>query len=570
VIRAVLDETGATLEAGASRRVSRHVDGAVVVVADARIDQAESIDGPNAAAIVAAAYRRWGTDAARHLVGDFAFVVWDGCVLYAARDHLGIRSLHVRRHGATLRVASQPHALFDGDEGKRPDALAVGLFLVESYEEDDGYTLYEGVQAVAPGHQLVARGTSLRHESYWAPPMWRRARRESDAAYAARFSQVFREAVACRMRSESRLGVEVSGGLDSSSVAGQAAELARERGVAGPVVLHMDYPDRACNETHFSDAVAARWGLEVHNVVPRVADSAPAIHRDQPDALYCPLFATFTGLVSRAREQGIDAVMTGVGGDHVLDETTLECADALRDLHLGDAITTAGITRTPLALRPYKHLWSHGLKQLIPAPLRRATRPLRCAVQAFRSAPAAHPLTPEAARRCHAHVDARLRRDEALPFPSLAMRSFLQDLRRQTARIPMKQADLLGERFGVEYRYPFFDVRVVELMMSLPPEVRLRAGVTKGKPLLRRAMASRLPEAVLRRTDCGLYGHYLHELMVEHRPTVRDLFRSSRLADLGVVDIAALRAAIDTPSQVHSNSVALATCMELWLRSSWS
>jgi asparagine synthase (glutamine-hydrolysing) len=545
---------------------SLHRGDELQVVADARIDRVDGSEPPagSSAEVIASAYARWGSDCASHLHGDFAFVVWDGRArtLYAARDHFGIRALHYRARRDGVELASYPHALFGERDDKRPDALAVSLFLIDGYEQD-GYTLYRDVVALGPGEELIARDGTIRVRAYWEPIVWRQRRHRRDDDYVAEFAAVFRAAVACRARTSGRLGVEVSGGLDSSSVACEAAAFASAAGSPPPLLFHNAYVDEACDETQYSDAVAERLGLTVFNLVPKDEDTRPAPHRDQPDALYCPMFATFSGLVARARGEGVDVLLSGVGGDHVMDETGLECADALRELRLRDALDAVGITRAPLDRKGYRRLWSHGVRQIIPPALRRMTRP-------FRPARARDLLTPAAARRAHDHIDERHRRDERRPYPSLAARRFVVNLRRQAALVPMIQADLLAARSGVEMRYPYFDVGVTELMLSLPPEVRLRRGVIKHKPLLRRAMAHALPDLVLRRTDCGLYFGLLDRLMREHRPLVVELFRDSRLADLGVLDMAALRRALDDATQFDADSVALATCMELWLRSSWS
>lgn len=548
------------VELRAAAPSSRWEGDGLTVVADADIDNLAALresglaldDAASAAEMVGRAYARWGSDAARHLLGDFAFVVWDADrrALYCARDQLGIRALYHRHRRGELVLGSVAREV--AGSACRPSLLGISLYLVGEHDED-GFTLYDDVNALRPGHQLLhRRRTPLRETRYWSPRRDRELGRESDEAVERLFTTTFREAVGCRMRS-GPIGVEVSGGLDSSAVAGQAAALC---GAAPPTALNLAFPGMDCDETRFSDAVANRWKLPLVRHDAR-ATAVGQTDDDHPDLIFDPTLSSFGPLVSKAAERGIRVVLTGVGGDQTMDESGTECADALREWRFADAARVAGITRRPFSRRSYSRLFSWGLRPLTPEPLRRVAR-------SWRARPTLEPLTERASTRALEHLYARMR---AAANNSDERRGMCRELASHHLLMPVQQSHRLGARHGIRFRHPFLDLRVVELMLSAPPRLRLRDGVLKGKPLLRRALRDYLPRAVVERTDAGEFSGYLRYVLLDHnRQQTRDLFQDSRLADLGILDPHAMRAVLDGETQTHINRLTLATGMELWLR----
>src|SRR5262249_55056052 len=122
-------------------------------------------------ALILEAYERWGEACPSKLLGDFAFVIWDGVrrILFCARDHLGVRPLYYHHDAASFRCASEMDALFaDRRVPRRPDLRSVALFVVMAYAEDEA-TLYEGVSALPAGCSLTVADGAVRVRSYWKP-----------------------------------------------------------------------------------------------------------------------------------------------------------------------------------------------------------------------------------------------------------------------------------------------------------------------------------------------------------------------------------------------------------------
>ena len=189
--------------------------------------------------LVLRAYLHWGEDCLRHLLGDFAFAIWDPRhqKLFCARDHLGMKQL-VYCHVAdkVFAFASEPRAVLAVDDvPRRINEGRIADFL-EDYLEgvDHSSTFFEGVFRLPPAHCLSVDADGLRQRRYWELRAGPELRLESDQAYADGLLQVLTQAVASRLRCVGPVGSMLSGGMDSGSVSAIASRLLAQQG-RGPL-----------------------------------------------------------------------------------------------------------------------------------------------------------------------------------------------------------------------------------------------------------------------------------------------------------------------------------------------
>src|SRR2546425_4113601 len=179
-------------------------------------------------------YEEYGDDCVCHLRGMFAFAIWDTRRkrLFCARDRLGIKPFYYVMAGRRFAFASEIKALLELPNFK-PDLnrLALPEFLAFGYLSSEE-TLLSGVRKLLPGHRLVIdlerRDTEPQIAQYWdldiSPPECPL----SEGEYVAQFRDLFTEAVRTHLRSDVPLGVFLSGGLDSSSIAAVMTTLRKE------------------------------------------------------------------------------------------------------------------------------------------------------------------------------------------------------------------------------------------------------------------------------------------------------------------------------------------------------
>lgn len=147
------------------------------VVADARIDNRSELiaacelngDSPSDAALILHAYERWGDDCAAHLLGDFAFAIWDKARarFYCARDPLGVRQLYYEHRDGVFCCVIEIGALFaDSKATPTPHCASVGLYILGAYW-DIGQTLYQDIFALSAVYYAVVEVGQVKLICYW-------------------------------------------------------------------------------------------------------------------------------------------------------------------------------------------------------------------------------------------------------------------------------------------------------------------------------------------------------------------------------------------------------------------
>lgn len=525
----------------------------LLLAADVRLDAREELiaalgladAGPlGDAALLLAAYRRWGEGFPARLLGDFAFALWDAPAgrLLCACDPLGVKPLHYARRGPLLLFASEARQLLEHPEvSPELDLETVGDHLL-GRAEAPGRTFFRGILRLPPAHRLVASRLGERLEPYWEIDPGRRTVYREEGDYAAHLGELLDRAVRDRLRSPAPVvGIAMSGGLDSGSVAALARRA--QRAGQGPGLLAASFTFDGlgdCDEGPWIEALARELGLEVSRIAAGERWLLAGEEAFRPD-LETPFLAwesCFRELLARVRGRGARVLLTGHGGDGLLGGSALVYLDRLRRGRPGAVLDVVR------QARQHGRDWRRALYRCFGEPLlpeaardalrRLAGRPVAPAVPDW--------IDPEFARRTG--LAGRL-------APARAPRRFAEAARQEIHDGALGRDDGCGvlhwydrgaARHGLEVRHPFLDRRLVELVVSIPPEQLFRIGCYK--PLLRRAMEGLLPQAVLRRpAKARLDGYVEVSLREKSRPQVEALLARPLAAEWGILDAGRLRAA---------------------------
>ena len=480
----------------------------LTLVADARLDNRDGLcdalgvpaterRGVADAQLILRAWSLWGRDCPRHLLGDYAFALWDAHrrLLYCARDHAGTRPFYyaLPKDGVVFASAVEP-VLGAPDVEDALDDAAVATHLASQHCSDTR-TLFAAVRKLPPGHALclewvpAANGATQRKMSlarHWRPESLPVAGPASDDACAERFRYLLAEAVRDRMRGcdPDAVGTHLSGGLDSSSIAVVAAREQRRRGRSPPLAFSWlpqlgPEPPKAEHRREYAliDAVCAQEGIEVAHGAPSASDILDVLRAD--GALPGIHGHVNEEIVQRhAAARGVRVLLSGWGGD--------ECASFNGRGH-------------------WQALLLRGRWQRLAAECR-AQNAVAPRFLAHVMLPLLHPgLVPALAGRRD-----RPNRKRWLIDPSFARRvkplgnRWHRDIGVRRTQIRLLQAGHLvdrieghaasGARRGIEYRYPLLDRRLLEFALGLPPE-QFRRG-RWGRWLFRAGCGTLLPPAV--------------------------------------------------------------------------
>ena len=315
-----------------------HPASGVVVTADVRLDERADLiaalglatpagrllpDG----ALLAEAYLKWGDACPEHLLGDFAFGLWDPRQrrFFAARDHFGIKPFYYVADSRRFAFATEPRPLLDLPGVDRAiDRTTLAISLANLYDESDR-TFYRAVRSLGPAQTLIVAPSDSgpRTHRYYRPDPERRLVLRSDAEYAEAFREMIFRAVRRRLRSSGPVGSMLSGGLDSSAVTSVAARIAATE--ASPPRLEtfsLVYPEHPeCDETPYIQAVVRRWDLPWHPVPVDDRRTLEDVRRlvDRLQAPDVPLGAFANGSVcARAAARGMRVLLDGHGGDETV------------------------------------------------------------------------------------------------------------------------------------------------------------------------------------------------------------------------------------------------------------
>jgi asparagine synthase (glutamine-hydrolysing) len=472
------------------------LDGRVWITADARLDARDALRATlrarspevSAAAcpdaeLLLAAYRRWGESMVEHVAGDFAFVIWDADEqrLLCARDQIGVVPLHYGRAGCSLLISTTVEALLS--HPAIPDSLdehAIADFLAFGFYTDQSATAFAAVRQLPPAHLLTWSAGEVRLRRYWRLREWEpltRFDRIEDGA--ERLRELLDVAVADRLTT-SLASAQLSGGMDSTSVAASAVRALRARNAppgalrAFTGVLGGDSGDR---EGHFARLVADRLGIPIDLI-----DASTQSTRDPFDASAVrtpePIPYQFTDFLlqyARVPARHGPVALSGHGADALfmflpwywLEWLARGRTGRVARAFAGHVRLTGGRPqpRVRLILR-----WAR-IGRAAQAPLPpwlHADFVVRSGVADRRRERTPRPFGVRAR-----DLDAR-----ALVFDPLWTTMF-------------RQGDPVFTREPVRFRHPFADLRLIEFARSLAPEPWL-----VDKRILREAARMSLPEEV--------------------------------------------------------------------------
>jgi asparagine synthase (glutamine-hydrolysing) len=454
--------------------------------------------------VVLAAYETWGADAVSRFNGMWALAIWDTVerTLFCSRDRFGIKPLYYAVEGRTLVFSSEMKAILAVlPEANRPHPGYLHAFVATGLFGETDETFFSAIRALPPAHSMLVRRGEIAVRRYWRvdPETWRARLGEAPPAEVLR--ALFTQAVRFRLRSDVPVGTCLSGGLDSSSIVAVASGM-RETAMS---TFSSIYDERDCDEREYIEEMQRAFPLDPHWVHPDGRELPEVLermieHQDIPAA--APgIFSQWN--VMRTAHGRVKVLLDGQGGDELLGGYFPYFAPYLRGI--ADLARARGLGSTRERLRrEYPEIFAltgqeyeRGLGRL----LRRAARswllgPPRRRVTPWH-APEEASIDPEFAAQARAMP---AHREHSPTWYADPLNQDLADALVRTS-IPglLHYEDRSSMAFGIEARTPFLDVNLVEFVMALPFEEKIRGATTKA--LLRDGMAGVLPERVRLRRD---------------------------------------------------------------------
>ena len=468
------------------------------LIADARIDARQELvtklEGklsrrftqiPTDAELILHAYEAWGEDCVKHLIGDFAFIIWDGRSrqLFCARDHLGVRQLYYAFNGTSFLVSNTLNCLrIHPAISNNLNETAIGDFLLFGLNQEPGTTVFADIKKLPQGQVLVVSSGNLRLKQYWTPSATQLNHRQP-ADVIEGFLDLLSRSVTDRLRTASA-GISMSGGLDSPAIAAMAVKASVNLN-AYCVVYDQVFTD---DERKYATLVAEALKIQIEFLeadrINQTTNRRTMGFAPEPFGVE-PIFVVSDELLKRIASRHRVA-LTGWDGDTLMVESPRHSfaasikRGAITTL-LSDLARYVYFTHSPppVGIRTRLRRWRNPEWNRSPYPAwLNDSFSSRLGLnerwqEVYAERPPAHPLRPSAFRNLSSpHWDSLLSRFDA-----------------GTTLLPL------------EVRHPLIDVRMVNYLLALPIIPWLL-----DKMILREAMNGILPDAVRQRPKSPLAG----------------------------------------------------------------
>jgi asparagine synthase (glutamine-hydrolysing) len=492
----------------------------VILVADCRIDNREELAeqfGLAAAdlgalpdsALILQAYKKWGEGCAEHLLGDFAFAIWDRNQgkLVLSRDHMGQRNIFYHRGGDFLAFATEIKSLWAlADVPRRLlDKEIARFFYRTGAQRPEGGTRYAGICAL-PGGTVAVAGVdgAFQQRRYWEPHADPAHEKRDEAYYIEKYRGVLGEAVVCRLRRlTAPAALLMSAGFDTAAIAGLAEPVltTQQRKLIGLSWLGEE-------ATKVTRGDIRPWLDACRRVMPHLDVRELSRARQAPFIGIEKLFFTTDGpgpgsrkttayLFGEAAAAGARLVMDGFGGDYTINPRGFGAL--ARHLSRGQFRPFLRELRAHLK-ESGQSFWQTLKHEIILSLLPQSVIRWQRSVRQIGS----YALYSWAVREIVGPYLEKLRRlnaAEAGPglesIPITAMRARNRYVADKNRRSPAAAGALAAAAQCLDLTRPFHDKRVVELALAIPEDLYVKNGLDRF--LARRALAGIYPPEFQRR-----------------------------------------------------------------------
>ncbi|HEY0982326.1 asparagine synthase (glutamine-hydrolyzing) [Schlesneria sp.] len=526
------------------------------------------------------AYEQWGRDCVSHLRGMFAFAIWDDRrrTLFLARDRMGQKPLVYRLAGGQFTFASELKALLRVPGATREiDPRAVADFVTLQYVPHPR-SIFRGYAKLSPAHwaEFHADTGELTVQRYWEAPF---ARPESAAAassvrersreeWAADLRETLREAVRIRMRCDVPFGAFLSGGVDSTIIAGLM-----QQHVDRPIqTFSIGFSEKRFDERSYAREAAAHLGTDHHEFVvdPTSVEMLPKLtwHYDEP---FADSSAIPTLYLSQLTRQQVTVALTGDGSDELFAGydryQAVDLAARVDSLPtpLRSLIASSFWQQVPTSGQQKSRL--RHLKRFLAGLSQTAQRRYTNWISIFDDSRRAELFSQDFRETLGGYdgasfiLDSYARCSES----DMVQRTCCVDAETYLPCDILTKVDIASMAFSLECRSPFLDHRVVELAARMPRKWKLQG--RRGKQILISTFSELLPASIQTRRKMGFGVPLDYWFRNSLREYLTETLLDPRCLNRGYFDPAAVRRLLEehmSGKWDHSPRLWLLLVFELW------
>lgn len=508
----------------------KDADSGLVVTADARIDNRvelapllgiEDVDSVSDSLFILKAYQKWGGRCLERLLGDFAFAIWDPVKeqMFCARDHIGVKPFYYYLSGELFLFATEIKALFAiQDVRYELNEIKVAFHLINI--DDNQSTFFNNIYRLKAAHSITIDLNEHKINKYWELNRESQIEMDSEEDYVKAFLEIFTEAVKCRLRSAVPLGFELSGGLDSSSVACVGNKILRNYSnpnqdeIKTFSILYNDFQD--ADERYFIKKVIDTGGFNPHslyadNISPM--ENIKTILEIEDGPFNIRTLSVIWKFNKMIHDNNVRVVLTGEDGDSVISKgqnyfrelaVTFRWKTLINELNASSSIfsenkrlfneSNSVYIKNSYNRSFYNLLLKKVIFPLIPDFLRNILKPIYNRKNHVRMKPDLFSLNKKFIKRLN--LNEHLNELYIVPNKKIKTpKEFHYNIfKTRPHQMALEMIDNLAANLSIEKRHPFYDKRLIEFCYAIPDEMKFHLGWDRY--ILRIAMGDILPEEV--------------------------------------------------------------------------
>jgi asparagine synthase (glutamine-hydrolysing) len=482
-------------------------------------------------------YEEYGDGMLRHLNGMFAFALWDSKRrrLLIARDRFGEKPLYWGVFDNTLLFASEPKVLLaHGSVKPSLNLQALRHYLSFDYVPAP-LSIYQGINKLPAAYKLTLENGRVNVECYWTLSYKTADPLPSEQEASERLRELLADAVRMRLVSDVPLGVLLSGGVDSSTVAALAVQASSE----AVKTFSISFAEASFDESAYARGVAKFLGTDHHeerlsaNLAANLVGEIGA-WMDEPfsDPSLVPTY-----LLSRFTRKHVTVALGGDGGDELFAGYQMYAGHRWAEIYKHvPALLRVGVVEPLVRLLPVKTKnlsFDYKALRFVNGAKYDAVARHHVWFGSFTPEQQSELLTSEVLDATDGDIYAQARQMATdCDNDDLVTQMQNVDTRLYLADDILTKVDRASMAVSLEVRAPFLDPRVAEFAASLPRHYKLRG--LKTKYILKKAVRDLLPPFVTRRGKKGFGVPVAEWLKFKLRPLARDLLSPERVRRAGV------------------------------------
>jgi asparagine synthase (glutamine-hydrolysing) len=506
------------------------------ITADARIDNRKELserlgidnkEDVSDSYYILKSYQKWGEKCPEELLGDFAFAIWDkkNDKIFCARDHMGVKPFYYYLSNKVFFFGTEIKSILSNPEvPTKLNELKVAHHLIPIFT-DRKLTFYENIYRLPAAHTLTITTDNDMINNYWQLDPKLEFRANSNEEYYEKFREIFEESIRCRLRSNYKIGFELSGGIDSSSVICTAKRLFDENTIINSFSIIFN-EIKEVDESYYINKVIDTGGIKSHLLV---ADSISPLKemenifyfQDEPPST--PNASMIWQLYKEMNKNDIRITLGGNDGDCAL----YKGENYFRELFIN-------------------FNWIKLINEINGYSKRKDYNPLKVFIGQV-----IFPIIPEASNIWNKYKKIRKEQDFSIINNEFERRLNLKEHLKEVELIPFKEAnnskkthhyfltlathqyifemmDKYAGALNIEPRHPMMDKRLLEYCYSIPTEIKFNNGW--DRLLARIGLAEVLPKEVqwrIRKFD--FFPVFERNLLLFEKENIDDLINERKI-----------------------------------------